>query len=357
MKKQTTVKRVIGLIMAIALCFCFAVPVFALAQTYVLISVETGEFASITNFVKEEVYEWEEGGWDYIMKVVYATAPATITVLQDAERVSPDGSYVGGLPGGTVKRATLPDDMDFNGFDYGGEEEIPLSTGQYLQGDTDSGGTWYVVPTGSAFVLNEGTYYLPSVVGDEFIIVVTGDGTPPATPATPTTDQPSSWATDQVNAAIAENLVPQYLQSKYTQATTRAEFCALAVALYENVKGEITGRSAFTDTNDINVQKAASIGVVTGVGDNRFDPDARLTREQAAVMLSRLMDLFIEQRPLAPATFSDVGQVSSWAIRGVSHMQDTGIMGGVGDNRFAPKDPYTREQSIITILRLFDVVK
>jgi hypothetical protein len=38
-------------------------------------------------------------------------------------------------------------------------------------------------------------------------------------------------------------------------------------------------------------------------------------------------------------------------------MQATGIMGGVGNNTFAPKDPYTREQSIITIMRLYDVVK
>ena len=188
------------------------------------------------------------------------------------------------------------------------------------------------------------------------MVIVEGDGTTTTPPPT-TADQPSSWAVEQVNAAIAEKLVPQSLQSKYTQATTRAEFCALAVALYENVKGEITGRSTFTDTNDVNVQKAASIGVVTGVGDNKFDPDAQLTREQAAVMLARLADAVGKPLAASAPTFADNAQISSWATEQVGQIQAAGIMSGVGSNTFAPKDPYTREQSIITIMRLFGVVK
>jgi hypothetical protein len=187
----------------------------------------------------------------------------------------------------------------------------------------------------------------------------------PSTQPQPAPDTPSSWAVEQVNAAIAANLVPQSLQSKYTLATTRAEFCALAVALYEKVDGKeiATNRSiSFSDTTDINVHKAATIGVVSGVGDNRFDPTAQLTREQAATMLSRLADsmgkpLIDANQPSARQQFSDIANVSSWAVDAVGQVQAAGIMSGVGNNTFAPKDSYTREQSIITIVRLFDVVK
>ena len=168
---------------------------------------------------------------------------------------------------------------------------------------------------------------------------------------------PSSWAEVSVNAAITANLVPRTLQSKYTQVITRAEFCALAVALYENIKGEITERSIFTDTNDVNVQKAAYIGVVSGVGDNKFDPNGTLTREQAAVMLARLTDAIGKPFTIQAPTFADNGNISSWAVDGVGQVQAAGIMSGMGDNRFAPQDPYTREQSIITIMRVFNVVK
>ena len=37
-------------------------------------------------------------------------------------------------------------------------------------------------------------------------------------------------------------------------------------------------------------------------------------------------------------------------------MQKSGVMGGVGDNKFDPKGSYTREQSIITMLRTHDIV-
>ena len=170
------------------------------------------------------------------------------------------------------------------------------------------------------------------------------------------TDKPSEWAQEDVTAAIAAGLVPQPLQSRFTQATTRAEFCALAVALYETATGsEITDRQTFTDTNDVNVEKAAAIGVVNGVGNNQFSPDSQLTREQAATMLSRLADAIGDPLPKQAATFADKDSVAPWALEAVGQMQATGIMGGVGNNTFAPKSPYTREQSIITVLRLFDI--
>ena len=48
-------------------------------------------------------------------------------------------------------------------------------------------------------------------------------------------DTPASWAVPEVNRAIGLGLVPPTLQSKYSDATTRAEFCLLAVTLYEKV--------------------------------------------------------------------------------------------------------------------------
>jgi hypothetical protein len=169
-------------------------------------------------------------------------------------------------------------------------------------------------------------------------------------------DTPSDWAREQVNAAIAANLVPQNLQSNYTQAITRAEFAALAVALYENQRSTIMGRIHFIDSMDVNVLKAAYIGVVLGVGNNRFAPHDALTREQAAVMLARLADALGDPLPRQPATFADNNAVSSWAIESVGQVQATGIMGGIGNNLFSPEGPYTREQSIVTIMRLYDIL-
>ena len=179
----------------------------------------------------------------------------------------------------------------------------------------------------------------------------------PASTTTPNLSTASTWAHEGINNAVAAGLVPQSLQSQYTSNITRAEFAALAVALYETVTGrEITGRTQFNDTTDINVQKMGYLGVVTGVGSGNFAPNNSLTREQAAVMLARLADALDQPLSSSAPTFADNGQISSWAVDAVGQMQATGIMGGVGNNNFAPQGDYTREQSIITILRLFDIL-
>jgi hypothetical protein len=174
---------------------------------------------------------------------------------------------------------------------------------------------------------------------------------------------PSSWAQRHVHEAIYYDLVPLNLRSNYSQATTRSEFTALAVAVYEKIKGEITGRATFTDTDDINVQKAAYVGIVNGVGNNRFDPDGTLTREQAAVMLSNLANALGQPLPLwlmglhPSALITDYETISSWAVDYVAQIYQAEIMSGVGDNRFAPRQPYTREQGIVTILRVYEYVR
>jgi len=57
------------------------------------------------------------------------------------------------------------------------------------------------------------------------------------------------------------------------------------------------------------------------------------------------------------ATFADKDTVSDWAVTQVGQVQAAGIMSGVGENKFAPKDSYTREQSIVTMLRVYNFVK
>lgn len=168
--------------------------------------------------------------------------------------------------------------------------------------------------------------------------------------------EPSSWAAESVELAIMLDLVPQGLQNQYTQAITRAEFATLAVMFYEFWHGEITGRNHFSDTSNVYVQKAAYLGLVTGVGNNMFSPNTQLTREQAATMLSRLATSVGAPLPTQLPTFVDNSNIAQWAFNSVGQVQSAEIMGGIGGNTFSPQGPYTREQSIVTIMRLMDFI-
>ena len=168
-------------------------------------------------------------------------------------------------------------------------------------------------------------------------------------------EKPSSWAQNQVGLAIEAGIVPQSLQSRYTDTATRADFCALVVTLIEKYAGEeLPAEEPFTDTDDLNVRKAAWLGIVQGVGNGAFNPDGELTREQAATMLERTYRASLRiLQGNGTSGFADASSVSAWAADAVAKMENSGIMNGVGSNQFKPQDSYSREQSIMTMFRLY----
>jgi len=171
-------------------------------------------------------------------------------------------------------------------------------------------------------------------------------------------DAPSPWAVKQVDSAISYGFVPLAMRMEYSQSLTRAEFCALAVTLYETVKGkQINGRVKFGDTTDINIAKMAYLGIVNGVGSDKFAPDEPLEREQAAIIIARLAEALGCKLPKGELLFSDSDSVSPWAAEAVSQVQAAGIMGSVGNDMFSPKGGFTREQSIVALQRLYELIK
>jgi len=169
-----------------------------------------------------------------------------------------------------------------------------------------------------------------------------------------TYDSPSSWAIESVSRAITDNLVPQELQRNFLYAITRVEFASLVVLLYENATGrEITERMMFNDTVDINAQKVGGLGILTGVGNGNFAPNDTLTREQAAVVLQRLARLMSIDIRSSNVAFTDMRDVSDWAVEAVEYMELSELMRGINEGMFAPQMIYTREQGIMTVRRIY----
>ncbi len=222
-------------------------------------------------------------------------------------------------------------------------------------------GDAFVVDYDGNVVIPQGELTIDKMVGNSVVAnghyLLTFGETPEYIPADEY-ERPSAWAAADINRAIAAGVIPPEFRGAYTQAATRAEFCALAVGLYETVTGEeITERAEFTDTTDVNVQKMAGLGIVNGMGEGRFEPDSPLTREQAAALLSRLADSIGKPLAASAPSFADNGSISGWAKDAVGQMQASGVMGGVGSNTFDPSGTYTREQSMITMLRMYEIVK
>lgn len=189
----------------------------------------------------------------------------------------------------------------------------------------------------------------------------------------PEKDELSSWAYDEVTAAIENDLVPSYLQNLYLNDIKRGEFCDLVIQAMEKVLDkdiaeivkEKTGQDItnyqhtypFIDSTDTNVLAANLLGIVSGRGNGVFDPYAKITRQEAASMLMRAAQaLNMKSGEGESPNFADSSQVASWAEEAVDYICKAGIMGGTGDNRFSPTGAYSREQSFMTIYRLFQKV-
>ncbi len=192
----------------------------------------------------------------------------------------------------------------------------------------------------------------------------------------------SDWAYEWMEKADRLSIIPDIIMNQdMTKVITRKEFSALAVELYEKLKGskvQINMSNPFTDVDDPAVTKAYSLGIVSGVGNGLFAPDADLTREQASAMLTRvykaiywedwtlLEDAVYDRHVLdtsGVAKFKDDELISSYAKDSVYFMAKNSIVSGLGNNIFGPspregrEESYgkaTREQAIKIVVAMID---
>ena len=131
--------------------------------------------------------------------------------------------------------------------------------------------------------------------------------------------------------------------------------------LYETMSGETApapGESPFTDTSDPVIIQANALGIVNGKGDGKFAPSDPVTRQEAALMLSRVYTRLGGEIPKVEATtFADNGDVASWAMDAVAFMSGKEIVNGVGGNKFDPQGNASIEQALIIALRMFENLK
>ena len=166
----------------------------------------------------------------------------------------------------------------------------------------------------------------------------------------------SSWATEEVNAAINAELVTDSVMVNYQANITREQFCEMVVRAYEKISGENaeTGNMYFSDTNNVEILKAANLGIVTGYGNNVFGPNDLITREQIATMLVRMIDKSVSYANINVYNdnyFIDKNSISDWAVSSVNFAYDKGIMQGVGNNCIDPQANTTCEQAILLVYR------
>lgn len=104
---------------------------------------------------------------------------------------------------------------------------------------------------------------------------------------------PSDWAGEEIAAAQRAGLIPEFTGTpKFTDAITREQFAELIIKAITVIYGEGPELTApaFSDCDNPSVLLAASAGLVQGIGDGKFAPKQTTNREQIATMIARALD-------------------------------------------------------------------
>lgn len=170
----------------------------------------------------------------------------------------------------------------------------------------------------------------------------------------------SDWAQASVDLFYLSGGLPAEQCQTFQEVLTRGEFAQLVYPIVTQLPRSAlkTMPYAYDDTlnaeNGDYLEYLAALGLLHGSGDGRLTPEAALTREQAAVILTRLCALLGAPAPedAAQTAWLDRASIADWAQSACDRICAAGVLRGVGQGQFAPRAGFTREQAICALCRV-----
>ncbi len=102
------------------------------------------------------------------------------------------------------------------------------------------------------------------------------------------------------------------------------------------------------------IDRAAQLGLVNGIGGGLYDPDGGMTRAHFVTILWRASG---EPEPGGSTSFRDLGAEDSYYYKAVLWAEEKGYVNGVGDDLFNPNGGVTREQLVTILFRMYGQVQ
>ncbi|MBQ7668388.1 MAG: S-layer homology domain-containing protein [Clostridia bacterium] len=165
------------------------------------------------------------------------------------------------------------------------------------------------------------------------------------------------WADQQIGILKDNNVLDKVFESEIetilNNPITREEFFSL-MAVAKNVSSEVKPKD-FTDYGEINSKYVPYIngliteGIVAGSleNDNLYiNPKHNITRQEASVILSKMLYLNDEEYTLA---FIDNNDIAPWALPYIKGAVKGGIISGYPDGTVKPKNNITIAEAICIV--------
>ena len=171
---------------------------------------------------------------------------------------------------------------------------------------------------------------------------------------------PDAWYKDAVQYAYDNGLMTGVSDAEFApEATTTRAMIVSILARLENVTSAESAGFADVSADDwyaTAVNWAASVGVVNGYEDNTFRPNTAITREQLAAMLMNYSAWKGEDVSARAdlSTYSDAATISSWANDVMQWAVAEGLISGMTEDTLQPQGNATRAQVAAILQRFLD---
>lgn len=171
------------------------------------------------------------------------------------------------------------------------------------------------------------------------------------------------WAESFILNLAARGIVDGAAEGQYLPdaAVTRAEYVKLLVEALELDTDAGQAEASFTDIVEGEwygkyIAAAKQAGIAEGKEDGRFGVNDPITREDIAVMSYRtLQHLKVELKNAgtgASTPFADQAAIAGYAEGAVDRLSKAGVVAGLNEGKFAPKEQATRAQAATIVYRI-----
>ena len=172
------------------------------------------------------------------------------------------------------------------------------------------------------------------------------------------TDIENHWAKEYIEYGVEKGYINGYTDNTFkpNKTVTRAEFSKML-----NSALKITGTSAadFSDVKEADwfstdVMRAQYAGYIKGYEDKSFKPNNPISRQEAAVIFSRIMLPISARADLG--VFNDKADIASWAGDAVAMIAQKGYMKGDQNGNVKPNGQLTRAEAAVFFWSLYSAI-
>jgi len=174
------------------------------------------------------------------------------------------------------------------------------------------------------------------------------------------TDTRGHWAEEEINSMFQKAVIGGYEDGSFRpdKSVTRAEFVTMVnKAMGFKDKASID----FSDVNEDDwyrdeIARAVKAGYIKGDADGTMNPDRQISRQEAAVILFRLLDMDEEEEKRPADSFIDSEMIARWSKEEVNRVVAQGYMGGYPDQTFNPLSGTSRAETVAVLSRALGVL-